>query len=68
MDDRWRSVDETADYLGIGRDTVYTWLSTRGLPGHRIGRLWKFKRDEVDAWVRAGSTLSPKREKEERED
>lgn len=54
MDDRWLSVDEIAEYLGISRDTVYTWLSTRGLPGHRVGRLWKFKRDEVDAWVRAG--------------
>jgi excisionase family DNA binding protein len=68
MDDRWLSVDEIADYLGISRDTVYTWLSTRGLPGHRIGRLWKFKRDEVDAWVRAGSAASPKREKQEGED
>jgi len=54
MDDRWLSVDEIAEYLGISRDTVYTWLNTRDLPGHRIGRLWKFKRDEVDDWVRAG--------------
>jgi excisionase family DNA binding protein len=54
MQDRWLSVDEIAEYLGISRDTVYTWLNTRDLPGHRIGRLWKFKRDEVDAWVRTG--------------
>ena len=24
----------------------------RGMPGHRIGRLWKFKLSEVDAWAR----------------
>ncbi len=65
MDDRWLSVDEIAEYLGISRDTVYTWLSTRGLPGHRVGRLWKFKRDEVDAWVRAGNAASSKGEKRE---
>lgn len=54
MDDRWFSVSEIADYLGVSQDTVYTWISTKKLPAHRIGRLWKFKRDEVDAWVRQG--------------
>lgn len=24
------------------------------MPAHRMGRLWKFKRDEVDQWVRDG--------------
>jgi excisionase family DNA binding protein len=62
MEDRWLSVEEIAEYLGVTRDTVYAWLSRKGLPGHRIGRLWKFKREEVDEWVRAGSgsTRSPK--------
>ena len=54
-DDRWLSVEEIAAYLGIYKDTVYTWLTAKAMPGHRIGRLWKFKRDEIDAWVRAGS-------------
>jgi excisionase family DNA binding protein len=53
-DDRWLSVDEIAKYLGISRDTVYTWIANKQLPGHRVGRLWKFKRAEVDEWVRAG--------------
>jgi excisionase family DNA binding protein len=53
MDDRWLSVDEIAEYLGISRDTVYSWLSSKSMPGHRVGRLWKFKRTEVDQWVRA---------------
>ena len=24
------------------------------VPAHRMGRLWKFKKDEVDEWVKAG--------------
>jgi hypothetical protein len=24
------------------------------MPGHEVGRFWKFKKDEVDRWVRAG--------------
>jgi excisionase family DNA binding protein len=54
MDDRWLSVDEIAEYLGVSKDTVYTWISGKGLPAHRIGRFWKFKRVEVDEWVHSG--------------
>jgi len=58
MEDRWLSVDEIGDYLGIKRDTVYKWISEKGMPAHRMGRLWKFKKDEVDTWVREGGAGS----------
>lgn len=54
MEDRWLSVDEIGDYLGVKRDTIYNWISDRQMPAHRVGRLWKFKIEEVDAWVRDG--------------
>ncbi|MFO7740633.1 MAG: helix-turn-helix domain-containing protein [Desulfatiglandaceae bacterium] len=54
MEDRWLSVDEIAAYLGIKRDTVYRWISERNLPGHKIGRLWKFQKEEIDGWVKSG--------------
>ena len=54
MADRWLSVDEIAEHLGVSKDTVYTWVNERGMPGHKVGRLWKFKVGEVDGWVRAG--------------
>lgn len=54
MEDRWLSVDEIGVYLGIKRDTVYSWISQRGMPAQKIGRLWKFKKDEVDEWIRKG--------------
>ncbi len=60
MDDRWFSVDEIAEYLGVSRDTVYAWLNKREMPGHKVGRLWKFKRAEVDAWVRDGGAAESK--------
>jgi len=54
MSDRWLSVDEISDYVGVSKDTVYAWISTKGMPAHRVGRLWKFKREEVDDWVKSG--------------
>ena len=58
MDDRWLSVDEIAAHLGISKDTVYTWVTTKGMPGHKVGRLWKFKKGEIDEWVKAGGPNS----------
>ena len=54
MDERWLSVDEIAEYLGVSKDTVYAWINEKEMPAHRMGRLWKFKRDEVDGWVTSG--------------
>jgi len=47
----WVSVDVVATHVGIAKDTVYRWIESKGLPAHRIGRLWKFKLSEVDEWV-----------------
>lgn len=58
MDDRWLSVDEIAEYLGVAKDTVYTWVTAKGMPGHKVGRFWKFKKDDVDAWVREGGAAA----------
>ena len=62
MDDRWLSVDEIALYLGIKRDTVYKWIDEKEMPAHKVGRLWKFRRNEVDEWVRAGGAAKGKEE------
>jgi len=53
MSDRWLSVEEIAKYLGVSKDSIYAWISKRNMPAHRIGRLWKFKAEEVDEWVRS---------------
>ena len=59
MEDRWLSVDDIAAHLGIKRDTVYRWIDKYGMPAHRIGRLWKFKKEQVDEWVEAGRAAEP---------
>ncbi len=50
----WVSVEDVAKHLGVAKDSIYRWIETKGLPAKRIGRLWKFKLSEVDAWVQAG--------------
>lgn len=50
----WASVEDVAKHLGTARDTVYRWIESKALPAHKVGRLWKFKLSQVDAWVEAG--------------
>ena len=54
MTEPWVSVEQVAEHLGVRRDSIYRWIDSKGLPAHRIGRLWKFKVSEVDDWVRRG--------------
>lgn len=52
MSDRWLSVDEVAEHLGVSKDSVYVWIAKRGMPAHKVGRLWKFQKVEIDTWVK----------------
>jgi excisionase family DNA binding protein len=61
VQDRWLSVDELAGYVGIKRDTVYKWITRRNMPAHKVGRLWKFRKEEIDDWVRSGAAGEPDR-------
>ncbi len=54
MEERWLSVDEIAEHLGVKRDTVYKWITRKKMPAHKVGRLWKFQRSEIDNWVKSG--------------
>lgn len=54
MEDRRLSVEAIGKYLGISNDTVYRWIDKHAMPAHRLGRLWKFKNEDVDQWVKAG--------------
>jgi excisionase family DNA binding protein len=55
MENRWLSVAEISAYLGVKEPTLYKWIARKpDIPAHKVGRLWKFKVDEVDAWVRSG--------------
>lgn len=54
MPEPWLSADDIATHLGVTKDTVYAWIAEKGMPAHKIGRLWKFQVSEIDDWVRRG--------------
>lgn len=50
----WSILTDVAAHLQVSEDTVLRWIAKRRLPAHRVGRIWRFKLTEVDAWVRSG--------------
>lgn len=54
VEDRWVTVDEICTYLSVSNETIYKWIDQMGLPAHKVGRRWMFKKEQVDNWVQSG--------------
>jgi excisionase family DNA binding protein len=52
--EKWSSLKDITDYLGVSREAIFKWIDNRAMPAHKVGRLWKFKVSEVDDWIRSG--------------
>lgn len=48
---RYLTTREVGDMVGVRPDTVQKWHRRLGLPGYRIDRLLRFRRDEVERWL-----------------
>ena len=53
--ERWYSLKEIMEHLGVSRDTVLSWIANKNMPASKMGKLWKFKISEVDEWVKSGN-------------
>ena len=55
--DSWIGINEAAEYLGVTKETIRNCIKKQnGLPAQKIGKLWKFKRSELDSWVKSGKS------------
>ncbi len=46
------TVTQVMDLLQLSRDTVYRLAAIGELPGHKVGRTWRFLKDEIEQYVR----------------
>ena len=58
QEDKWVGIEEAADYLGVNKDSIRNWIkkADSGIPVHKIGKQWKFKKAELDEWVKSGKS------------
>jgi excisionase family DNA binding protein len=55
-EEKWISISEAAEHLGVTVDSIRNWIKKTDIPAHRIGKLWKFKKSELDLWVKSGKS------------
>lgn len=57
IEDNYISLEDAAAYLNIKPVTLRKWIKIKAdIPAHQIGRLWKFKKSELDEWVKSGKS------------
>lgn len=51
MDDTFLTTEEVLDYLQVNLRTVYRLIKAGTIPAVRVGRQWRFRRADLDAWL-----------------
>jgi len=55
QEEQWKTLAEAAEHLQVAEETVHRWIRRKGLPAHRLGRVWRFRISETDVWVIFGA-------------
>lgn len=56
LEDKWIGLEEAAEYMDVTKDTVRNWIKKTDIPARKIGKLWKFKKSELDEWIKSGKS------------
>ena len=54
--ERWVSLEDIAVHLDVSKDTIRAWIKKGTIPFHKVGRQYKVRVSEVDAWVESGES------------
>jgi len=52
------TLDEAAEYLRVHPRTLRMKASEGKIPGAKIGRVWRFHREQLESWLLQGGALS----------
>ena len=45
------TTEEVLEYLQVNLRTVYRLIKSKSIPAVRVGRQWRFKKHDIDAWL-----------------
>jgi excisionase family DNA binding protein len=51
MDEAFLTTEEVLDYLQVNLRTVYRLIKAGKIPAVRVGRQWRFRKRDIDAWL-----------------
>lgn len=58
--DKWLTLEQIAEYLQMSTSSIYKMAQVGKIPSHKVGRQWRFRKEEIDSWV---EKKKPKRNK-----
>jgi len=56
-DDQFLTTEEVLDYLQVNLRTIYRLIKAGKLPAVRVGRQWRFRKKDIDAWLVANRSI-----------
>lgn len=56
--EKWVNLEEIAEHMGLSKDTIRNYIKKQQIPYHKIGKQYKFKISEIDAWIESGKSAS----------
>src|SRR5438876_3590884 len=64
MDETFLTTEEVLEYLQVNLRTVYRLIKAGKIPAVRVGRQWRFRKRDIDAWLdsqrpRGGPRIAP---------
>src|SRR5499427_3552615 len=64
MDETFLTTEEVLEYLQVNLRTVYRLIKAGKIPAVRVGRQWRFRKRDIDAWLdsqrpRGGTRTAP---------
>lgn len=59
--ERLSTPDEIADYLSVSSAWVQEQARSGDIPAIKLGRYWRFRMSEIEAWLTARSSATYKR-------
>ena len=55
------TLQELHDYLKIPKPTLYALAQNGGIPAAKVGKHWRFRRSDIDEWLKAQQWNRPLR-------
>ncbi len=56
--EKWVNLEAVADHTGLSKDTIRNYIKKGAIPYYRIGKQYKFKISEIDAWILSGESAN----------